>query len=248
MLRRTTSPVWLSEFRGISLEQKSREIQEMFDDIAHKYDFLNRVLSFRADVRWRKKAIKLATIKPEHTVLDLACGTADMMLEMQTRVNGATLIGGDFSYNMMKIGKEKFNQSVFSVSDAHCLPFKTNSFDRMTISFGFRNVTDKPKGLKEMHRVLKPGGKLCILEFSQPEGFFFSRIYRLYFTKILPFIGGLISGNRGAYEYLPDSVYKFPKRDAYRKMVLEAGFADVDFNPMSFGICDATICHKGDAQ
>jgi demethylmenaquinone methyltransferase/2-methoxy-6-polyprenyl-1,4-benzoquinol methylase len=228
------------------LEQKSREIQEMFDDIAHKYDLLNRLLSFRTDVRWRKKAIKLAGIQPGHTVLDLACGTADMMIEMDTRVGGVNLIGGDFSYNMLKLGKEKFEKGAFSVSDAHMLPFKDNSFDRMTISFGFRNVTDKPKGLSEMHRVLKPGGKLCILEFSQPEGWFFSRLYRLYFTKILPFIGGVISGNRGAYEYLPESVYKFPKRDVYRQMVLEAGFESVDFNPMTFGICDATICHKAD--
>jgi len=219
----------------------------MFNDIAHKYDFLNRVLSFRADVRWRKKAIKLAGIKSGQTVLDLACGTADMMIEMDNRIGGVNLVGGDFSYNMLKLGYDKFPAASFSVSDAHTLPFKDNSFDRITISFGFRNVTDKPKGLKEMHRVLKKGGKLCILEFSQPEGFFFSRLYRLYFTKILPFIGGIISGNRGAYEYLPDSVYKFPKRDAYRAMVLEAGFESIDFNPMSFGICDATICHKGDA-
>lgn len=228
------------------MEQKSREIQQMFDNIAHRYDLLNRLLSFRTDVRWRKKAIKLAGIKSGQKVLDLACGTADMMIEMDTRVGGITLIGGDFSYNMLKLGQDKFRKGAFSVSDAHMLPFKDNSFDRITISFGFRNVTDKPKGLKEMHRVLKPGGRLCILEFSQPEGFIFSRIYRLYFTKILPFIGGIISGNKGAYEYLPESVYKFPKKDVYREMVLGAGFADVKFNPMTFGICDATICSKAD--
>jgi demethylmenaquinone methyltransferase/2-methoxy-6-polyprenyl-1,4-benzoquinol methylase len=226
------------------LEDKSREIQQMFNDIAHRYDLLNRLLSFRTDVRWRKKAIKLANIQSGQTVLDLACGTADMMIEMDSRVGDVNLIGGDFSYNMLKLGKDKFPKGSFSVSDAHKLPFKDNSFDRITISFGFRNVTDKPTGLKEMHRVLKDGGKLCILEFSQPEGFFFSRLYRLYFTKILPFIGGIISGNRGAYEYLPDSVYKFPKRDLYRQIVLEAGFESIDFNPMTFGICDATICHK----
>lgn len=226
------------------MEHKSREIQQMFDDIAHRYDLLNRLLSFRTDVRWRKKAIKLVGIQSGQTVLDLACGTADMMIEMDNRVGGVNLIGGDFSYNMLKLGYDKFQDGSFSVSDAHMLPFKSNSFDRMTISFGFRNVTDKPTGLKEMHRVLKPGGKLCILEFSQPEGFIFSRLYRLYFTKILPFIGGIISGNREAYDYLPDSVYKFPKKEVYRQMVLEAGFETIDFNPMTFGICDATICCK----
>jgi len=226
------------------LEQKSKEIQQMFDNIAGRYDLLNRVLSFRTDVRWRKKAIKLAGIAGGQTVLDLACGTADMMIEMDRRVLGVNLVGGDFSYNMMLIGKQKFPKGSFSVADAHCLPFADNSFDRITISFGFRNVTDKPKGLKEMHRVLKDGGKLCILEFSQPEGPIFSRLYRLYFTKILPFIGGIISGNRKAYEYLPDSVYKFPKKDVYRQMILDAGFSEAQFNPMSFGICDATICIK----
>ncbi|MGE4318515.1 MAG: bifunctional demethylmenaquinone methyltransferase/2-methoxy-6-polyprenyl-1,4-benzoquinol methylase UbiE [Deferribacterales bacterium] len=229
------------------MEQKSKEIQQMFDNIAGRYDLLNRLLSFRTDVRWRKKAIKLAEIKSGQTVLDLACGTADMMIEMNRRVGGITLVGGDFSYNMMKIGQQKFPEGLFCVSDAHNLPYADNSFDRMTISFGFRNVTDKPKGLAEMRRVLKPGGRLCILEFSQPEGPIFSRLYRLYFTKILPFIGGIISGDRKAYEYLPDSVYKFPKRDVYRKMILDAGFADAQFNPMTFGICDATICIKGDA-
>lgn len=229
------------------MEQKSREIQAMFDNIAHKYDFLNRLLSFRADVRWRKKAIKLAGIAKDQTVLDLACGTADMMIEMDTRIGGVNLVGGDFSYNMLKLGRDKFPAGSFSVSDAHMLPFKSESFDRITISFGFRNVTDKPKGLAEMHRVLKKGGKLCILEFSQPEGFIFSKLYRLYFTKILPFIGGVISGNRRAYEYLPDSVYKFPKRDVYRQMILDAGFERAEFNPMTFGICDATICCKADA-
>lgn len=218
----------------------------MFDNIAHRYDLLNRLLSFRTDVRWRKKAIKLAEIKGGHKVLDLACGTADMMIEMDTRVEGVNLIGGDFSYNMLKLGQEKFPKGSFSVSDAHMLPFKDGSFDRITISFGFRNVTDKPKGLAEMHRVLKKGGRLCILEFSQPEGFIFSRLYRFYFTKLLPFIGGIISGNKDAYEYLPDSVYKFPKRDVYRQMILDAGFERAEFNPMTFGICDATICCKAD--
>jgi demethylmenaquinone methyltransferase/2-methoxy-6-polyprenyl-1,4-benzoquinol methylase len=216
----------------------------MFNDIAPKYDFLNRVLSFGTDVRWRKKAIKLVGIEDGQDVLDLACGTADMMAELLKTGKDINLIGGDFSYNMLRVGKEKLPQCAFSVSDAHYLPFKSESYDRMLIAFGFRNVTDKPKGLKEMCRVMKPGGKICILEFSQPEGPIFSRLYRFYFTKLLPSIGGLISGNKGAYEYLPDSVYKFPKKDEYRKMILDAGFSKVTFNPFTFGICDATICEK----
>lgn len=226
------------------MEKKSKDIQQMFNDIAPKYDFLNRALSFRTDVAWRKKAIKLTDIRDGHTVLDLACGTADMMIEITKTGKDIKLIGGDFSYNMLKIGKQKLPDGAFSVSDAHCLPFKDKSFDRMVIAFGFRNVTDKEKGLREMHRVLKDGGCACILEFSTPTNPLFAWIYRLYFTKILPFIGGLISGNRKAYEYLPDSVYKFPKRDAYKKMILDAGFKNAEFNPFTFGICDATICRK----
>jgi demethylmenaquinone methyltransferase/2-methoxy-6-polyprenyl-1,4-benzoquinol methylase len=227
-----------------ALEKKSKDIQEMFDNIAPKYDFLNRALSFRTDVAWRKKAIRLSDIRDGQTVLDLACGTADMMIELKKTGKKISLIGGDFSYNMLKIGKEKLREGVFSVSDAHCLPFQDESFDRILIAFGFRNVTDKALGLKEMHRVLKKGGTACILEFSQPENRFFAAIYRFYFTKILPFIGGLISGNKSAYEYLPDSVYKFPKRDVYRQMILDAGFEKAEFNPFTFGICDATLCRR----
>ncbi|WP_022851384.1 bifunctional demethylmenaquinone methyltransferase/2-methoxy-6-polyprenyl-1,4-benzoquinol methylase UbiE [Limisalsivibrio acetivorans] len=226
------------------MEKKSREIQKMFDDIAPKYDFLNRALSFRTDVAWRKKAIKLSELEDGQRILDLACGTADMMIQMSKSEKDIELIGGDFSYNMLRKGAEKFPEGAFSVSDAHCLPFKDESFDRILIAFGFRNVTDKPRGLSEMNRVLKPGGRLCILEFSTPENPVFAAVYRFYFTKILPFIGGLISGNRKAYEYLPDSVYKFPKKPEYRRMIMQAGFSKVDFNPLSMGICDATICIK----
>ena len=216
----------------------------MFDNIAPKYDLLNRLLSFRRDVAWRKKAIQLLDISENQLVLDLACGTGDMMLELLKNTKNVNLIGADFSINMLEIARKKDISEPLLAADAHYLPFKDEVFDRMMIAFGFRNVTDKSKGLKQMCRVIKSGGILCILEFSQPENPLFSKIYRIYFTKILPFIGGLISGNKNAYEYLPDSVYKFPKKDVYREMILNAGFKEVIFNPMTFGICDATICIK----
>jgi demethylmenaquinone methyltransferase/2-methoxy-6-polyprenyl-1,4-benzoquinol methylase len=216
----------------------------MFNNIAHKYDFLNRVLSFRRDVKWRKQAIELLGIRPNHKVLDLACGTGDMMIELSSTIKNVDLFGGDFSINMLEIARKKQIEYPLIAADAHYLPFKDNSFDRMMIAFGFRNVTDKEKGLKEMCRIIKQGGVLCILEFSQPENPFFAIIYKFYFTKILPFIGGIISGNKKAYEYLPDSVYKFPKKKLYKQMILNAGFSEVRFNPMTFGICDATICIK----
>lgn len=226
------------------MEDKSKQIQSMFDNIAKKYDLLNRLLSFRRDVAWRKKAIKKMDIGKNMLVLDLACGTGDMILELQKQVNGVNVIGADFSKNMLYIAKQKGITAPLLAADAHFLPFKENSFDRIMIAFGFRNVVDKQKGLENLFRVLKIGGRLCILEFSQPEGVIFSKIYRFYFTKLLPFIGGLISGDKDAYLYLPDSVYKFPKKDVYKKMILDAGFKEVKFNPMTFGICDATICYK----
>ncbi|MBZ4643030.1 MAG: demethylmenaquinone methyltransferase / 2-methoxy-6-polyprenyl,4-benzoquinol methylase [Deferribacteres bacterium] len=226
------------------MEDKSKQIQSMFDNIAGKYDLLNRLLSFRRDVAWRKKAISKMDITNKMLVLDLACGTGDMILELKNQVNGARVIGADFSMNMLTVARRKGINEPLLAADAHYLPFKENSFDRIMIAFGFRNVVDKQLGLRNLYRILKPGGRLCILEFSQPEGIFFSKIYRIYFTKLLPFIGGVISGNKNAYTYLPDSVYKFPKKDIYKEMILSAGFKKVEFNPLTFGICDATICYK----
>jgi len=234
----------LSILSGGILEEKSKKIQRMFDGIAERYDLLNRLLSFRRDVAWRKKAIELLEVKENHKILDLACGTGDMIGELKRQTKNTDIIGADFSKNMLFKAKSKQPDTMLLAGDAHHLPFKPGSFDRVMIAFGFRNVTDKHKGLEELFRIMKPGGRLCILEFSQPEGFLFSRLYSLYFTKILPFLGGLISGNRKAYEYLPDSVYKFPPKNEYEKMIIESGFKSVQFNPMTFGICDATICFK----
>lgn len=226
------------------MEEKSKKIQRMFDGIADKYDFVNRLLSFRRDVAWRKKAISLLGVSEEQRILDLACGTGDMISELKKQTQNVNIIGADFSKNMLMKARKKQPEVKLLAGDAHCLPFKSESFDRVMIAFGFRNVTDKPSGLAEIFRIIKPGGRLCILEFSQPEGFLFSRLYKLYFTKILPFMGGLISGERKAYDYLPDSVYKFPPKPEYEKMIKDSGFESVRFNPLTFGICDATICFK----
>jgi len=226
------------------LEDKSRNIQQMFDNIAHRYDLLNRILSFRRDVAWRKKAIKLMDIKKGQRVLDVACGTGDMITELRKQIGFVDIVGTDFSKNMLVKAVEKGVDADLLAGDAHFLPFKNKSFDKIMIAFGFRNVTDKEQGLSEFYRILKDDGRLCILEFSQPEGPLFGRLYKFYFRKVLPFMGGIISGNKNAYEYLPESVYKFPKKDLYKAMILNAGFKKVEFNPMTFGICDATICYK----
>lgn len=226
------------------MEEKSKQIQNMFDNIAPRYDFLNRLLSFRRDVAWRKQAVTSAEIKPGMKVLDLACGTGDVTVEIKRQAPEASVISADFSVNMLFIAKEKIPEGLFSGADAHCLPFKDNSFDRITIAFGFRNVTDKEKGLAEFRRVLKKGGKLCILEFAEPENKIFGALYKFYFKTVLPAIGGIFSGNRKAYEYLPDSVYKFPKRKEYAKMIKAVWFEDVAIKPMMFGAVTIAIAQK----
>lgn len=226
------------------MEDKSKIIQDMFNDIAPRYDLLNRVLSFNRDVAWRRAAVKAVDIKPGMRLLDLACGTGDVIAEIKKQVSDVTIIGGDFSLNMLKIAKKKISDVPFSAADAHNLPFKDNTFDRITIAFGFRNVTDKEKGLKEFYRIMKKDGRLCILEFSQSENKFFGHVYKFYFTKILPFVGGLVSGNKKAYAYLPDSVYKFPKRPEYRKMIENAGFVSTEFKSLMFGAVTIALITK----
>lgn len=226
------------------MEDKSRQIQDMFDNIAPKYDFLNRLLSFRRDTVWRKEAIKAAEIAPQMAVLDLACGTGDVTAEIKKQIPEAIVTAGDFSVNMLLLAKKKLPDTRFTAADAHFLPFKDGSFDRLTIAFGFRNVMDKSKGLSEFYRVIKTGGKACILEFSEPENKIFGAVYKFYFKRILPFIGGIVSGNRKAYAYLPDSVYKFPKRTEYSKMISDAGFKSVKFKNLMFGAVTIAILDK----
>ena len=225
-------------------EERSKKVQSMFNGIAGRYDVLNSLLSFHTDARWRKVAIKKADIQPEHKVLDLACGTGEMILEIHRQAPLANVIGGDFSENMLFIAKDKLPQTPLAAADAQKLPFKDNSFHRITMAFGFRNVADKPKSLAELRRVLTDDGRLVILEFSEPENKLFAAIYKFYFDKILPLIGGLISGSKKAYQYLPESVHKFPRDDEYRKMILDAGFKNVTFTKKTFGIVTIAVIDK----
>lgn len=225
-------------------EEKSKNVQNMFNTIAGRYDMLNRLLSFHVDSRWRKAAIKAANIQPEHKVLDLACGTGEVILEIHRQAPQATVIGGDFSKNMLLIAKEKLPQNLFSAADAQNLPFKDGSFNRITMAFGFRNVADKDKCLKELRRVLTDDGKAIILEFSEPNNKLFAALYKFYFDKILPFIGSVISGSKKAYKYLPESVHKFPKDDEYGKMILNAGFKGFTFTKKTFGVVTVAVIDK----
>ncbi len=217
------------------------KIREMFNGIAADYDNLNHVLSLNVDKAWRRKALK--EISPHHSVLDLACGTGDFAIEIAKAFPKAHVTGVDLSEGMLKVMKEKVTKQglgarvSIETGDGENLRFPDSSFDRVTNAFGIRNFEDKDKGLREALRVLKPGGRLVILELSRPENKLIRWFYDLYFLNILPKIGGKVSGNKGAYCYLPASVKSFPGREEFSAMMRQAGFEDVTHKAFTFGIC-----------
>jgi len=224
------------------LNDRNRLIGEMFSSIAPRYDLLNRLLSLGTDRRWRREAV--AWIRPETggVHLDVATGTADVALEIfRQKGNGAFVAGVDISAAMMRIGREKAARAglsgrlAFVLAPGEALPFRDDAFDSASIAFGIRNVARKDLGLKEMCRVVKPGGRVVILEFSQPESALFGALYRFYFTRVLPRLGGLFS-RRSAYTYLPDSVREFPPPGKFAEMMRDAGCDPVTFRALTRGI------------
>lgn len=229
---------------------KKEGIRKLFDNIAQDYDRLNHILSLNIDKGWRKKAVReIADVDKPLKVLDVACGTADFTIEIARKVaSGSEVIGVDISEGMMAIGREKIEKAgvsaELSVADCEALPYQEGTFDRISVGFGVRNFEHLDLGLREMYRVLVPGGKLVILELSVPANAFLCWCYKLYFLKILPAIGGFISGNRSAYEYLPASVLRFPAPDKFIGMMKSAGFAVVEHTSMTFGICRMYVGRK----
>jgi demethylmenaquinone methyltransferase/2-methoxy-6-polyprenyl-1,4-benzoquinol methylase len=223
-----------------------KEVWKMFDRIAHRYDLLNRLLSAGQDVIWRKKVGKFLPQKETLHVLDVATGTADLLIYMrETNPAVQSGVGIDMAEQMLAIGREKLTkkgiekQFTLRTGNAEAIPFSDNQFDAATISFGIRNVTDVPKALREMQRVLKKGGRALILEFSLPENKLLRSLYLFYFRNILPKIGGLISGDFYAYKYLNNTVETFPYGKDFCKLMSDAGFKNVQMHPLTFGI--ATI-------
>lgn len=229
---------------------KKEGVRKLFDNIASDYDKLNHILSLNIDKGWRKKAVRnLVDTQEPLKVLDVACGTADFTIEIAQKVGkGSEVIGVDISEGMMAVGREKIKKAGVSaelfVADCEDLPYPDNTFDRISVGFGVRNFEYLELGLSQMCRVLTPGGKLVILELSVPSNAFIRWCYKLYFLKILPAIGGLISGNRGAYEYLPASVLRFPAPDKFISMLKSAGFAQVEHTPLTLGICRMYVAKK----
>ncbi|ADD28413.1 bifunctional demethylmenaquinone methyltransferase/2-methoxy-6-polyprenyl-1,4-benzoquinol methylase UbiE [Meiothermus ruber] len=229
-----------------SSETKAKAIQQMFSEIAPRYDLLNRVLSLGVDRLWRVAAVRAALEKNPSRILDLATGTGDIALLLKKVAPEAEVIGGDFAPPMLELARQKALKAGLEVpfveADALRLPFPDQHFDAVVIAFGFRNFADYHKALVELYRVIAPGGRLCILEFPPPPRSGLGVLYRFYFTRILPIIGGLVSGSAAAYRYLPDSVERFPNPDTLANMMSLAGFA-TRYQLFTGGI---TALHIGD--
>ena len=222
---------------------KKQQVAEMFDSIAFRYDFLNRFLSIGIDVGWRKKAIlQLKSLQPKK-VLDVATGTADVALMTHKMLNPEKIIGIDISEGMLELGRQKIsklglnNRIELYKGDSENIVFEDNSFDAITVAFGVRNFEHLEKGLKEMLRVLKPGGKLVILEFSKPKQGAFKILYNLYMNQIAPSFGKLFSKNINAYQYLNNSVQAFAEGETFLNIMNEAGFTQTYLKPLTLGIC-----------
>lgn len=220
----------------------TKAVREMFSGIAGKYDFINHFLSLNIDKRWRRivsNVLRDVLDRDDAVVLDVACGTGDLSIELNKNAK-ARIIGTDFCRPMLVVAYQKATHDSLPIpfveGDAMRLPFGDDSFDAVTIAFGLRNLSNFQDGLIELRRVLKPAGRLAVLEFSSPSVPGLRAAFNFYFTRVLPRIGGAMSGSRGAYEYLPDSVAKFPDQNALAKMMEQTGFDSVEYTNLTGGI------------
>jgi demethylmenaquinone methyltransferase/2-methoxy-6-polyprenyl-1,4-benzoquinol methylase len=222
---------------------KKEQVADMFNNISKTYDFLNHFLSLGIDIIWRKKAInELKSIQPK-LILDVATGTGDFAFEALSILKPDKIIGVDISRGMLDIAQQKINKrhesSRFEVKlgDSEKLPFDANIFDAVTVAYGVRNFENLEKGLADIQRVLKPGGKAVVLEFSKPKVFPIKQLYKFYFNYITPSIGKLFSKDARAYTYLPESVAAFPDGKAFVSLMDKTGFKNTKCRPLAFGIC-----------
>ncbi len=228
---------------------KKEQVAKMFDNISENYDGLNRVISLGIDVSWRKKVVKLVGENNPKQILDIATGTGDLAI-MMASLNPDKIIGLDISKGMLEVGKKKIAKANLSekiemiVGDSEDMPFKDNTFDAITVSFGVRNFENLDKGLTEIKRILKPNGKLVILETSNPTKFPFKQGYKLYTTLILPIIGKLFSKDKVAYSYLSESANHFPFGVAFNNILQKNGFKNAKDKPVTFGVASIYTATK----
>jgi demethylmenaquinone methyltransferase / 2-methoxy-6-polyprenyl-1,4-benzoquinol methylase len=234
------------EKQGIA---KKEQVEAMFDNIAHRYDFLNHLLSLGIDKLWRKSAVKILKQHQPKNVLDVATGTADFALE-DYKSNAEKIVGVDIAEQMLSIGREKIKAKGLSDiitllrGDSEYLPFSENSFDAITVGFGVRNFENLQKGLAEMHRVLNKDGLLIVLEFSKPKVFPVKQVFHLYFHYVCPLIGKWFSKDARAYTYLPESVASFPEGEDFLNELKKAGFLNTQCKTVSFGIASIYTAYK----
>lgn len=222
---------------------KKKQLEEMFDRIAPVYDKANHLFTLNIDKYWRKKAIAHLKAGNPSSLLDVATGTGDFAFEAARQLRGIHITGIDLSEGMMEIGRQKaarkhLDEAVtFEWGDVENMGYASNSFDATSVAFGVRNFADLPKGLEEMHRVLKPGGKAVILELGMPTNRVLSFFYNFYFEKLMPAVGGWLSKDQAAYRYLNQSVEAFPGRDEFLELMENAGFKNTKCSDLTFGIC-----------
>ena len=222
---------------------KKEQVADMFNSIAYRYDFMNRFLSTGIDTSWRKKAIsQLKEIAPEK-ILDVATGTGDVAIMASEMLKPKKIIGIDISEGMLELGRKKIEKLGLTgtielqAGDSEVINFEDNSFDAVTVAFGVRNFQHLEQGLKEMRRVLRPGGKLVVLEFSKSRNKLFAALCNFYMNTVTPAIGKLFAKNKNAYQYLNDSVQAFPEGQSLLNIMNEAGFTQTYLKTLSFGIC-----------
>lgn len=233
-----------------NVNKKSENVEAMFNSIASKYDFLNHFLSLGIDKMWRRRLVKQLAKQNPQSVLDIATGTGDLAIQLSKHHKTVSIIGIDISENMLNIGREKVwkrqleEQIKLQQANSMNLPFSDETFDAAMVAFGVRNFEDLPKGITEINRVLKPGGSFYVLEFSMPSKFPMANIYRFYFRKVLPFVGGIVSGSKSAYTYLPESVFAFPEKEKFLEIMTNAGFKNCNYTRLTFGVASIYMGRK----
>ena len=230
---------------------KKEAVEKMFDSIAPEYDALNHILSLNIDKIWRRRAVRRLVSKQSRAqILDVACGTGDFSIAVAKYAPNSTIVGVDLSDGMLEGGRQKVEAAGLSgridlrKGDCEALEFADGTFDGVCVGFGVRNFEHLEKGLSEMLRVLKPGAPLVVLELSVPQNRLLLALYKLYFLRILPWIGGKVSGDKAAYRYLPASVMNFPLPKEFKEILSRCGFAEIRHTPLTLGICRMYTARK----
>jgi demethylmenaquinone methyltransferase/2-methoxy-6-polyprenyl-1,4-benzoquinol methylase len=227
------------------MSDKKTQVKKMFDNIAQRYDFLNHFLSFGLDFYWRKKALKLTGLNSQSVLLDVACGTGDVAIQAK-KMGVQKIYGADFSYNMLSLfdKKSKWIDGKLVQMVAEKIPFKDESVTNITVAFGVRNFYNIQEGFNSFYRILKPEGKATIIEFRMPSNKVIKSVYRFYFKNILPVLGGIISGDKAAYTYLPDSVEEFDEKVNLEKLLKNSGFRKIEKYNFTFQTVQVLIAQK----